>query len=112
MSFPCGTEDKNFPDGHKGRLSLYNPKNEADCGFWGIWIEKADLEQSTGMRDKNGKEIYSRDILRDKYGNTGPCEWVNTCWLFLDTTGYMDSGEKWEVVGNTHENPELLEVKS
>ena len=48
MSFPCGENDPDSPDGHKGKLSLYNPRNEKDCGFWGIWIEKADLEQFIG----------------------------------------------------------------
>ena len=110
---PYGPNDSGFPEGHKGRISLFNLKNEYDCGFWGLWIEKADLEQYTGLHDKNGKEIYEGDILesfRSKY--TYPIEYDVDCCAFVAMKPHTflppEAWRNCEIVGNIHENPELL----
>lgn len=89
-----------------------------------------DFEQFTGLTDISGKEIYIGDIVKvwsdmsklvmkptinvvvseDLFGRPG---------MFLRPAGphliepYLhDSwGSKFEVIGNMHENPELLEVE-
>lgn len=73
------------------------------------------LMQYTGLKDKNGKEIYEGDILltKDIEG-----EKYQTCVTYEN--GMFLSGEEplyddvflfeAEVVGNIYENPELLEV--
>ena len=76
------------------------------------------IEQFTGLLDQNGKEIYEGDIIKqDKY--FGTIVFWNGCF----SCKYKNTPDDWEnsyvpiyggfcefeVIGNIHENPELLE---
>jgi uncharacterized phage protein (TIGR01671 family) len=78
------------------------------------------LMQFTGLKDKNGKEIYEGDIVKMKY--VGDIESVEE--IKWDTGGFVSvlkdnienrildkDYEHCEVIGNVWENPELLNNK-
>lgn len=68
--------------------------------------------QFTGLYDKNGKEIYFDDIVRNKYGDIGSVIWFSDWSLRVDWGGgdihFIDPEWGLEVIGNIHDNPELL----
>lgn len=75
------------------------------------------IEQYTGLNDKNGKEIYEGDII--DYNSDGDCigvvKYEAPEFILTQTNNWGTMFLKGEchqtVIGNIHENPELLEGK-
>ena len=90
-----------------------------------VLAEDLVLMQSTGLKDKNGKEIFEGDILAVEAADGViilKVSWDDEHALFVIKTKKFneetalaelvdDNSYPFEVIGNIYENPELLEVE-
>ena len=70
------------------------------------------LMQYTGIKDKNGKEIYEGDIVLQTVSNKKFIVKYDYDWCGFSPFISCYQGYKvYKVIGNIYENPELLEGK-
>lgn len=127
------TETGDWVKGHYVRLfddkgnryhRIYPGYAESDCGdLYPDWYE-VDLEtvgQFTGLTDRNDKKIFEGDIVMGAYKGKGVVEFTiedvascGCCFPYFVGSGFkacdVNLGD-CEVIGNIHDNPELLEKK-
>lgn len=82
-------------------------------------VDIGTVGQYTGLTDKNGKKIFEGDILKNIesgrivaicYSGCSFCYSHNGTIYGIDDSETGLEMNEWEVIGNIHDNPELLEV--
>ena len=95
-----------------------------DGGLYWRHFREVILMQSTGLKDKNGKEIFEGDVVRqvrtqpttENETITGVVTMIEGTWLIMNDCEQLAS-KLWsetdenEIIGNIYENSELLEDK-
>lgn len=78
-------------------------------------VNEKPLMQYTGLRDKNGVEIFEGDIVKHPCGAYGVITWIMAEMRFGITQGWCHPvygnppPTESEIIGNIYENPEQLE---
>lgn len=83
-------------------------------------VDPATVGQYTGLTDKNGEKIFEGDIVEggdfDAEEGYGVIRWEDGAFevateTFLGTFHENYWGKDFEIIGNIHDNPELMEVR-
>ena len=123
---------------HDGKYEIAKYCDETNIERIAYEVIPETVGQCTGLRDKNGKLIFEGDILKGfsypflsegEYNYYAVVVWLENSPAFgiytiknpkskvrgisSGNTEYMDEWDSnnWEVIGNVHDTPELLEVE-
>lgn len=111
----CGEEIDMIFEVRDNRIECTDIRNVSPGGEGVESMEHLTYMQYTGLKDKNGTEIYEGDILtgfvfKEKW--TGNVEYLAPYFAVLGKYAHviLEDMEECRVIGNIYENPKLLEV--
>lgn len=96
---------------NRGQVLIVEPTG---CGGE---VNPDTVGQYVGVRDKNGKEVYEGDLLKDDNGKLYKIVWgCDLLWLAKTNETHCNCygpkvAERSEIVGNIYDNPELISVQ-
>lgn len=102
---------------HCSPWAIDRPPNDPDDSGEVRFVDGNTVGQFTGLTDKNGRKIFEGDVVRYpwmalvkiQYNEKRACFFVEGQSWIGAVDGYSEKDS--EVVGNVHDNPELLEVQ-
>lgn len=112
-----------------GTTMIYLDHCEGEYGFYAYYVDPETVGQFIGLTDKNGKKIFEGDIVCRTGAENRPDEYAVVrygefnCSCCNGVYGWFFEGIKYDfadircpewhiIIGNIHDNPELVEVKS
>ena len=88
--------------------------NEGRGAGWAQPVDKSTVSQCTGLRDKNGTLVFEGDVLQASYlQEPFAVEWREASWMLSSIVSIKVANmdlSRTKIIGNIHDNPELLEV--
>lgn len=115
--FHYGYLSRLYEDRGEGKKGDFCISNNSFCPYAYLVTRPETIGQCTGIKDKNGKLIYEGDIIENGAGKRYVIFWCPEKLGFVARTNnpnkVLESLDiyymPWKVIGNIHENPELLE---
>lgn len=88
-------------------IAMYNFDGALCIGGF-IEVYPSTVGQYTGLKDKHGKKIFEGDILLFRAGRTHVVRFEDGAFILEDSAIPIPFAIKSEIIGNVHDNPELL----
>lgn len=128
IGFYCQVADES-DGGARVKHVIVVPTFKTQIGFLMYEVDPSTIEQYTGLTDKNDKKIFEGDIVKyySSYSKKLTGESAVVCYGNFNCTcckgvygwsfGRHEEGDirnhmNYVVIGNIHDNPELLEVNN